>query len=382
MFDNMNEFGQDPFSSGFGGGMESMGDMGFDPYAAEQAMMNYRGPKDNYFFTMDYDMMLKLGFTQEELDILQGAVDYYGIVSAQKLSVPPFFVGNQVIIARIMYAYNICMGKKPIDTDDPISLSKHFKKLNSISGGHPTFSCFYIPHRNIDRVPRVAVVGGMPKGSFFVLNSALYDKSEATYKVEKIAQEWVTIQSERKMAVTHVDRLNNSYENREWGIPGILKVETIGSFAECKPWVLKIHKSHCRLCNRFLIVATTKKMVPGVTEHHGGYCIVTSEGTVLYLYARTTDFDNYGNPKDTIPTATKDTIVVDYGFYKTEIEHKLQKALEGIASVWPVVFSKRLEGDIDFKEIPPYSGMEQIRGTVNEEQEAMSDEDIEELDYE
>lgn len=356
------------------------GGMGYSQEDFEMTMMNYRGPKENYFFTMDYNSMLKLGFNQEELNVLQQAVDYYGVVSNQKLSTPPFLVCNQTIIARIMYAYNICMGKKNIDFDNPVSLAQHFKKLNSISGGNITFSCFYIPHRNIDRVPRVAVVAGLPRGSFYVLNSKLYDKTEATYRVDKIAQEWVTIQSERKMSVCAGDRLNSSYENRQWGIPDILKVEEVGSFAQNKPWVIKIHKKYCRLCNRFLIVATTKKMVPGVTEHHGGYVLVTAEGQIVYLYARTTDFDNYGNPKDTIPNTTKDTIVLDYGFYRMEIEQKLQSGLEAIASRWPIVFSKRLEGDTQFNEIPSYSGMEQIKGIVVDNNESLNESPYDDID--
>lgn len=363
--------------------MEQDNGFGYSQDDFERAMMNYRGPKENYFFTMDYNSMIKLGFTPDELNILQQAVDYYGVVSTQKLSTPPFLVCDQITIARIMYAYNICMGKKNIDFDNPVSLAQHFKKLNSMSGGNITFSCFYIPHRNIDRVPRVAVVAGLPKGSFYNLNSNLYDKTEATYRVDKIAQEWVTIQSERKMSVCAADRLNNSYENRQWGIPDILKVEEVGSFAQNKPWIIKIHKKYCRLCNRFLIVATTKKMAPGVTEHHGGYVLVTAEGQIVYLYARTTDFDSYGNPKDTIPNTTKDTVVLDYGFYRMEIEHKLQAGLEAIASRWPIVFSKRLDGETQFSEIPSYSGMEQIKGIVretNESEEWSFDDDSDNID--
>ena len=369
-FDDMNMNGMDPMG---------MDPMGFDPYAAEMAMLNYKGPKDNYFFTMDPPTMLKLGFTADEINILQNAVDFYGLVSPQKLSTPPFMILNQTIISRIMYAYNICMGKKNIDMDSPQSLAQHFKKLHQLSGGQQTFSAFYIPHRPIERVPRVAVVAGLPQGSFYCLNSKLYDKFEATYKVDKIAQEWVTIQSERKMAVRAADRLNDSYENRQWGIPDILKVEEVGSFVENKPWILKIHKSHCRLCNRFLIVATTKKMVPGITEHHGGYCLVTSEGQLLYLYARTTDFDSYGNPKDSIPNTTKDTTVMDYGFYGSEIERKLDAELKAIASRWKIVYSRRLEGDTQFSEIPQYNGMEPIKGniedgvTLDNEEEPFSD---------
>ena len=366
MYNDMNGFSPDQFGMGMEGGMDPMGGMGYDPYAAEMAMVNYRGPKENYFFTMDADMLLKLGFTSEELTILQNAVDYYGMVSTQKLSTPPFLVANQTIIARIMYAYNICMGKKLIDTDDPVSLSKHFKRLNQISGGQSTFSAFYIKHRNIDRIPRVAVVANLPQGNFAVLNSRNYDKMEATYKVEKIAKEWVTIYSERKMQVGQADRLNNSYTNREWGIPDILKVEEIGSFAESRPWKLRIHKSHCRLCNRFMIMISTKKMVPGITEHHGGYCLVLGDGQIVYVYARTTDFESYGNPKDSVPATTKDTTVFDYGFYGIEIEHKLKRALEAVAKQWPVVYSKRLDDEVPYREIPEYTGMELIRGVVEE----------------
>ena len=71
-----------------------------------------------------------------------------------------------------------------------------------------------------------------------------------------------------------------------------------------------------------------------------------------------------GNPthKDTVPTSTKDTTYLDYGFYRTEIESKLNQAVEGLASKYQIVYSMRLDGETPYKEIPIYSGMEPIRG--------------------
>ena len=338
-----------------------IGPEGFNEASNFGLPMNYRGPRDNYLFTMDEKLLLSIGFTPVELGILKDAVGLYGLVSTQKLSSPPFMITDSRIISRILYAYNICMGKTTIDPDDPISISKHKKKMTRLSGSHQNFSCFYIKHRNFEYIPRTAVVAGLPKGSFYVLNSKLYDMYEGSYRVDKIAQEWVTIYSTKKMAVTYKDRLNMSLENREWGIEGILKVEEVGSQKEGKPWLIKIHKSHCRLCNRFMIIITTRKVAEGATEHHGGYKVVLADGTIVYVYARTTDVDSYGNPKESIPKTNNDTTVFDYGFYPNEIETKLSQAMSALASTYAVVYSKRLSGDTPFKMISEYSGMETIR---------------------
>ena len=348
-----------------------------DPYQAEMAMMRYRGPQENYYFSIDDDLMYKLGFTPDEISILKQAYNYYGVVTSQKLTTPPFVVPDRMMVSRIIYAYNICIGKKNVDTADIRSLAQHFKRMCQMYGTYNNYNGLLIPHRDFSIVPRVAVVAGIPTGNFFVLNSKLYDKSEATYIVDKIAQEWVWIQSTRLMQVSAADRLNKSYDNREWGIPDILKVEEVGNKSEGKPWKIKIHKKYCRLCNRFLIIATTRNMTPGVTEHHGGYQLLTDQGQILYLYAKTTDFDSYGNPKDKVPNSTKDTVYLDYGFYRTEIENKLNTALNNISSRWNIVYSERLNGDIPYNEIPKYSGMVSIRENRDEtDEDADYEEDI------
>ena len=45
-------------------------DMGFNAPA-------YRGPRDNPMFSMDADMLIKLGFTGDEIAVLSDAVAYY-----------------------------------------------------------------------------------------------------------------------------------------------------------------------------------------------------------------------------------------------------------------------------------------------------------------
>lgn len=342
-------------------------DVDYTQYGPDGIPYNYRGPKANYMFSIDENLLTSIGFTPFEINLLENAVQMYGTISSQKLINPPFMVTDQRIVSRVMYAYNICMGKTIIDPDDPISISKHMRKMTRISGGNPKFSALYIKHRSFSKIPRTAVVAGIPQGSFAVLNSKNYDLYEASYPVEKIAQEWVTIISRRKMAVTYKDRLNKSYSNREWGIDGILKVIETGSQADNKPWKLQIHKSRCRLCNRFMIIITTRRIVEGAQEHHGGYVAVLDDGTIVYVYARTTDVDSYGNPKDSVPNTTNESVVFDYGFYASEIEPKLEAAMQALSSTYLTVFSKRLSGEVPYKLLPPYSGMESIRHNPDEE---------------
>ena len=91
------------------------------------------------------------------------------------------------------------------------------------------------------------------------------------------------------------------------------------------------------------------------------------DGTIVYVYARTTDVDSYGNPKDSVPNTTNESVVFDYGFYASEIEPKLEAAMQALSSTYLMVFSKRLSGEVPYKLLPPYSGMESIRHNPDEE---------------
>lgn len=337
---------------------------------------NYKGPKENYQFSLDWDKMVKLGFNIDELNLLNDAVGYYGVLSTQKLAQPPFMIQNSILINRVMYAYNICMGRTFIDEDSPISLSKHLKKLAKMQGSYSNFSCANIKHRRIDKIPRTALVAGIPEGSFSVLNSKQWGLMDGTYEVVSIAKEWVTIKSDKPMSVTYQDRLTKSYTNREWGIPGILHVEEVGSRAENKPWVIRIHKKYCRLRNKFLIIATTRKIVPGITKHLGGYQLVLADGTILFVYAKLNDHDSYGNPKDTIPNTNNDTVVIDYGSYEQEIGNKLNKAIQEIEKLSMIVYCDELQYKDSFKILSEYK-TNNISDNTDENLDNPEDEDSE-----
>ncbi|MBR1454964.1 MAG: hypothetical protein IJ593_10050 [Lachnospiraceae bacterium] len=336
--------------------------------------LNYKGPKENYYFEMDEGLLSSLGFTVDEINILRDAVNFYGLISVQKLSQPPFLLQDMQMVQRIMYAYNICMGKKVVDTTEPHSIAAHFKKMAQLYNVYPSFDALKLKKRQFNLIPRTAVIAGIPQGNFFVLNSNLYNKMDATYRVEKIAKEWVTIYSERKMAVGYSDRLNDSYENREWGIPDVLKVLEVGDFAEDRPWKLMLHKKYCRLCNRFMIIVTSKKISPETLEHNGGYTVITNEGQIITIYAKTTDFDSYGNPRESIPNSNNNTAIIDYGFYKEEVQSKLDKALNELQKNWTTVYVNKLANAIEFKEVSPYSGMTSIRNNSDESDEYDDDE--------
>lgn len=378
MFDEYGMMPMDFGEPGFGGGGEfggymNPGYMGFDQ-SSFGAMPNYRGPRENPRFNLDEQLLLNLGFFPQEIEILSNMVGYYGYVTTQKLTQPPFCICNAEVIKRVNYAYKISMGDAVVDVTDIESIAKHFKKLHNLSGKSQIFNCLYVKHKPFDKIARVAVVVGLPEGSFQGLNSNNYPMTMSTYPVEKIAKEWVTIRSMRELRCRPCDRLNDSLEHREWGIPDILKVEEVGDVANGKPWIIKIHKSHCRLCNRFMVVITTRKFAPEVTEHHGGYELVLADGSLVHIFARTTDLDSYGNPKDTFPATTNHTVTFSYGFYSSQIFSKVTEAVKAISSMVPVVYSRKMASTIPYGLVPPYSGMESIRESTGDEES-----DLEEL---
>lgn len=322
-------------------------------YQVQSNAQSNQEAKENPYFNMDYGLMTKLGFGMNEMRFLQWVVSENGYVSNQTFTRAPFFVDNQVSIARLMYAYNICMGKKVIDTGDIRSIAQHFKKLNSIMGGTNEVDCRVMTDKQIRKVPRIAVVGGLPEGAFSVLNSVPYGLVEGSYEVLSVAQEWVTIQSDRRMGLTRSDRLNPKSDVKEYGIPGVLKVKQIGNRDAGVPWIIQIHKKHCRLCNRFVVVATTKYAERVV--NHGGYRMVLANGRMISIYVKTIEQDAYGNPKETVPNGTKDTAILDYGLFTNEIKWKLDESVIYIQEKFQTVYAETMGDEEPFEQLAKYN---------------------------
>ena len=350
--------------------------------------MNYRGPSENYLYGngTSPEELTKLGFTNDEVSVLTNAQQMYGRLSPQKLAMPPFCVTSPVINARIMYAYNLCMGRTIVDTNDIVSVANHFKKLSRISGRLPDFDCSqFSVRRKFDTIPRTAVVAGLPYGSFYALNSNQYEMLDRSYKVVKIAKEWVTIVSTRRMSVGPEDRLNKSVKDRQWGIPGILVVEETGSREEHKPWIIRIHKTYCRLCNRFLVVVSKTLDEYAKNNLIYGYKFALSDGSILYMYARLNKYDIYGNPTDErVETPSHNKHIIDYGYYadevKTKVDSAMNKLLEKVSNNGVgLVYSEFLETVKDFTLTSPYDGINKVTNcedTLDESEVDLIEDDI------
>ena len=116
-----------------------------------------------------------------------------------------------------------------------------------------------------------------------------------------------------------------------------------------------------------MIIISTRKILPENLEHHGCYQLITSTGQIVYVYAKTTSVDSYGNPRDTVPKPTKDTIVFDYGFYRAELKPKLERAVSILQSKFDIVYIMPMDGEVQYSEISQYSGMENITRTEDNE---------------
>lgn len=337
----------------------------FDPNLTSEQQAQQRDMRgrfryqENTLFYMDKQLMYSIGFTMDEIEALTDAVEYYGIVTGGRLKEPPFNISDPFTVNRIGYMYNICMGKTTIDTDDIYSLSRHFAKLSRGASNNRPFNPFLISNRRIKVVPRIAVVAGIPSGNFSRLNSSTERLADAIYPVSDIASNYVHIRSRKRMGVANVDRIRKISETEyEYGIPNMLYVTHIGNADKREPWAIKINKKYCRLCNRFIIVVS--KSMQGIenSAHHGAYQLLTIEGHIIYLYAKTIDHDVNGNPRDTV-ASNETTFVLDYGFFDFEIIPKLQYALRQIASRYKIVFFNEIEKNYErYRVIPSYTGQQ------------------------
>ena len=99
----------------------------------------------------------------------------------------------------------------------------------------------------VTSVPRLAVVGGIIEEPYAIWNSNRYKGLDAMYLVKDVTGSKVTIETSRKPQL-------------EWGkardIPGVLEIKGIRNNGKA---VVTFDKKYCRLCNRFVIIASLRR---------------------------------------------------------------------------------------------------------------------------
>lgn len=272
-------------------------------------------------FNFDINALQSLGFRPEMIETLQCIVANEGKVTPMVLSK----YGIPYEQARdIKYMYDITTGKVVINSE--VDLIKHLRRM---FGKDRRIGINDLALSKIKEVPRMAVVANIKVAPYTIYNSKQYAANDRLYKVTDVSSSRITVETTRKPKL-------------KWGtekkIDGVLEIKEVKG----KVVTIAFDKSVCKLCNRFIIVASLKRP----EFHHGLAEIICLEGTKVYVYAQTL------KPKDTIKYNYGTQRVYDFGYLKTEINQKLTSAA---ATLYPMVcgvLGTTYPPNMDFLTIP------------------------------
>lgn len=221
-----------------------------------------------------------------------------------------------------------------------VELIKHLKETN---GRQRKITIQDLSISKVTTVPRVALVGGIIDAPYNIWNSKNYSGKDALYRVIDVSGSRITIETSRKPRL-------------EWGkakeLPGILEIKGVRSNGNA---IVSFDKKYCRLCNRFVIVASLKNP----EFHLGKYDMICFEGTRVYIFAI-----NMGI-KEKIKYNNGNQRIYAYGIMTQDIKGKLDSVAKAMY--------QELHG-VAVNYIEPNSDYSVVSKTQVDEQ--MEDEDI------
>lgn len=272
---------------------------------------------------VDKSRLLFLGFSDMEIDIMFSVLESGNYVTLNKLRKLGLDYNSA---KRIKYLYDIYDGRVIIEDMD--SLSKHMKKMNP----HMVkLSIHNLAINRVKEVPRTAVVAGIPKGTFSIWNSSNYPTLERMYTVVNVTAGKVYIETDRIPVIKYGEPKS---------IEGILEIKEKKKNGKL---VVSIDKEYCRLCNRFIVVASLRR--PPL--HHGMVEIIALDGTKVYVYAKSI------GTRDKVADQMGTQRVYSYGFYPMEIDRKLIECAEEVYAVVYGTYTQNHPANQDFMILTP-----------------------------
>lgn len=263
-----------------------------------------------------------LRFSTQDIEALQYAVNSGLRVTTQNMTCMLGF--SYELANKVHYMYNICVDKISIDTID--DLSKHLRKISNCNKiGIQNF-----PVSSINKIPRTAVIGGIPNGPLAIFNSSNYKGKDMLYVVSNVTSKNVIFRTRRRPSL----RQNDMRE-----VPGIIKI----TGANDKIIEIEVNRENCRLCNRFIIFGSTRRP----ETHHGMWTLLAFEGTKVYVYAQSLGV------RDSAKYSISNQRVYDYGFFSSDIRQKLDTAANKLNSMFSCVYSEFEDANSEFKSILP-----------------------------
>ena len=172
---------------------------------------------------------------------------------------------NRDIAKQAVYRENLANGYGAQNYSE-VELIKHLRETN---GKQRRITIQDLAVSKVTAVPRVAVVGGITEPPYDIWNSKNYNGFDAMYRVIDATSSKITIETPRKPKL-------------EWGrskdVPGVLEIKGVKNNGNA---IVVFDRKYCRLCNRFVIVASLRNP----EFHLGKYEMICFEGTKVYIYA-------------------------------------------------------------------------------------------------
>ena len=275
-------------------------------------------------FDLDPIRMKSMGFTQEEIQALTFIVNNEG--KAAVSTMVQYYGIPYEEAQKLKYMYDICTGRIVINSEDDIS--KHLRKM---FGRHRRIGIQDLSTSTISEIPRAALIAGIPKDTpFAIWNSINYPKEQRLYRVIDTSGQNIIIETDRipKLKYKEAKKIDNMLEIKEDPVNGKMKVA--------------VNKEYCRMCNRFIIVASLRRP----EFHHGLISIICMEGTKVYIYADTLA----PNKNSRYYNATQR--VYDFGFFPNEIGPKLLNCATMVYQRVCGVYASQLPANMDFIMLP------------------------------
>lgn len=271
-------------------------------------------------YNIDFTLMQSLGFTYNEVQVLNQIMQYEGTVSTNKLVNTYGLDYNSA--KRLKYMYDICTGKVSMQSEQ--DLIKHLRKM---FGNQGRIGIHNLEVSRIQEIPRKALVAGIPEDSpFKIWNSKQYDPLNRMYDVVDVGSANITI------VTTKIPILR--YKEPKL-IEGMLEIRGVPQNGKL---LVSINKKYCKLCNRFVIAASLRQP----EFHHGLFKIICVEGTKVYVFADTISSKKYSRYGSTSQR------VYDYGFHPFEIQAKLNSVANEVYKRLCGVYSSYIAANSDY----------------------------------
>lgn len=227
---------------------------------------------------------------------------------------------------RIRYLIELMSGKRNVDIyniygiEDIRNISRHFRKINR--------SCIKLtidklPTSKISTLPRIAILCGVRDRRFVELNSKNPNNINEYYLVDKTTQDRCILRTVKSI---------KEHGEDEDKIVNILGRDTNGRT------ILSAVTSHVRLCNRYIVVASTRQP----QYHNGMYVLVNVYGDIIYVYSKTVaGYRNIGK--------NYSERVYRYGILPNELDRTLKETAIKIGNSIELAAVTRIEPTQEFR---------------------------------